>query len=233
MRAILIDLTAALVLLLVSSIVLEWIGFPLTSQTTFDNEFELHSSRRVGQSFVAEAPGLCRLDLLLARQGPNSHPVIFHLQESQGVRDGVIMIERNASVLEDLSSAIRRPNTYQSFAFSPIEDSSGKEFFFYMESPLSTMEHPLLVKFQSRNVYLGGKRYVDGMESSGDLAFKAYYKGGGPLTTIDLLLGRLSQDKPFPLSQKAFYIIAFFAYLFLFARLVRVVYTSLSIPPKG
>ncbi len=224
-RAVLIDLIATLVLLLASSIVLQWIGLPLTSQTTFDQEFELHSTRRVGQSFIAEAPGLYRLDLLLARHGPNSHPVLFHLQESQGGADEEVTIERNASALEDVSSAIRRPNTYQSFTFFPIEDSSGRRFFFYVESPLSKTEHPLLLKFQSRNAYVEGKRYVNGIQDSGDLAFKAYYQGG-PLETADLLLCRLSEGRPFPLSQKGFYVFALFTYLFLFVRLVHLMCIS-------
>jgi hypothetical protein len=224
-RAVLVDLIAALVLLLVFWIVLQWIGLPLTSQTTFAQEFELHSTRRVGQSFVAEAPGLYRLDLLLARSGPNSHPVLFHLQEGQGGADEVVTIERNASALEDVSNAIRRPNTYQSFTFFPIEDSSGKRFVFDVESPLSKAEHPLLLKFQSGNVYVEGKRYVNGIQDSGDLAFKAYYKGG-PLETADLLLCRLSEGRPFPLSQKGLYVFALFTYLFLFVRFVHLMCIS-------
>jgi len=231
-RAVLVDLIATLVLLLVFSIVLQWIGLPLTSQTTFDQEFELHSNRRVGQSFIAQAPGLYRLDVLLARHGPNSHPVLFHLQESQGGADEEVTIERNASALEDVSSAIRRPNTYQSFTFFPIEDSSGRRFFFYVESPLSKAEHPLLLKFQSGNVYVEGKRYVNGIEDSGDLAFKAYYKGG-PLETADLLLCRLSEGRPFPLSQKGFYVFALFTYLFLFVRLVHLMCISPLVSRNG
>ncbi len=228
-RAVLVDLVAALVLLLLFSIVLQWIGLPLTSQTTFDQEFELHSTRSVGQSFIAQAPGLYRLDVLLARRGPNSLPVIFHLQEGEGGADEVVTIERNASALEDVSSAIRRPNVYQSFAFFPIEDSSGKTFFFHFESPLSKAEHPLLLRFQSRNAYLEGKRYVNGIQDSGDLAFKAYYKGG-PLETANLLLFRLSEGKPFPLSQKGFYVFVLFTYLFLFVRLVHLMCISPFVP---
>ncbi|MCW4027288.1 MAG: hypothetical protein NWE76_07395 [Candidatus Bathyarchaeota archaeon] len=218
-RGVLIDLIATLVLLVVFVLVLARVDLPLTSQTTFDSELELYSSRRVGQSFIAEGSGLYRLDLLLARRGPNSHPVIFHLQEDQVAPSDTVTVEVNASLLEDVSSPIRKPNTYKSFTFAPIEDSSGKRFFFYVESPLSTTEDPLLLKFQSHNAYLQGKRYVDGMEDSGDLAFKAYYKGA-PLETSDLLLRRLSEGKPFPLSNKGIYVIALFTNLFLFVRLV-------------
>jgi hypothetical protein len=228
---VLIDLIASVALFLAFLIALDCIGLPSTSQTIFDREIKLYSDRRVGQSFIAEAAGLHRVDLLLARHGPNPHPVLFRLQEDQGSADDVVAIEISASVLEDVSSVIRRPNTYQSFTFPPITDSSGKRFFFYVESPLSTREQPLLVRYQSRNVYLEGERYVNGMEDAGDLAFKVYYDGS-LLATSDLLLSRLTEGKPFPLSEKAFYIIAFFVYLFLFARFVRWVHSLLLNPHR-
>jgi hypothetical protein len=219
-RGVLIDLAASLVLLVAFPILLKWIGLPLTSQTTFDSEFELHSGRTVGQSFVGEAPGLYRLDLLVARRGPNSSPVLFHLLEEQGNGDDAVTVELNASLLEDTSSVMRRPNTYQPFSFTPVESSHGKRLYFYLESAHSTSEYPLVLKFQSQNVYVEGTRYVDGVEDCGDLAFKAYYKGS-PLATGALLLSRLTDGKPAPFSQAACYVIALFAYLLVFARLVR------------
>ena len=219
-RKILIDLAVVLALALTFLVALDWIGVPLTSQTTFDSEFELHSGRTVGQSFVGEAPGLYRLDLLVGRRGPNSSPVLFHLQEQQGGRDHLVTVELNASLLGDTSSPIRRPNTYHSFAFTRIESSQGKRLYFYLESAPSTSEYPLVLKFQSQDVYVEGTRYVNGVEDNGDLAFKAYYKGG-PLAAGTLLLSRLTEGKPALLSHEACYIVAAFAYLLAFARLVR------------
>jgi hypothetical protein len=170
-RKILIDLAVVLVLALAFLVALGCIGLPQTSQTTFDSEFELHSGRTLGQSFVAEAAGLYRLDPLVARRGPNSHRVLFHLQEEQGGGDHVVTVELKPSLLEDTSSLMRRPNAYQSFSFTPIDSSHGKRLYFYLESARSTSGHPLVLKFQSQSVY------VDGAEDCGDLAFKAYYRG--------------------------------------------------------
>ena len=136
----------------------------------------------------------------------------------------MVTVELNASLLEDTSSLMRRPNTYQSFSFTPIESSHGKRLYFYLESARSTSEYPLVVKFQSQNAYAEGTRYVDGAEDCGDLAFKAYYKGR-PLATGALLLSRLTEGKPAPLSQAACYVIALFAYLLIFLRLVRLACT--------
>ena len=223
-RKILIDLAVVLVLTLAFLVALDCIGLPQTSQTTFDSEFELHSGRTLGQSFVAEAAGLYRLDLLVARRGPNSHRVLFHLQEEQGGGDHVVTVELKASLLEDTSSLMRRPNTYQSFSFTPIDSSHGKRLYFYLESARSTSEYPLVLKFQSQNVYVEGTRYVDGVEDCGDLAFKAYYRGT-QLATATMLLRRLTEGKPTPLSHDACYTIAALAYLLTFARLARLLFT--------
>lgn len=225
-RSVLIDLAAASLLLVFSWIALERTDLPLTAQTTFDQEFEVHSAHSVGQSFVSEAPNLYRLDVLLARQGANSHPVLLHLQEEQPVAADLVTAEVNASVLEDVSRAIRRPRTYASFTFAPIPDSSGKRFFFYVASPSSRADQPLLVRLQSRDVYPDGAAYLDGAKASADLAFKAFYRSGA-FGAATLLLSRLSDEKPFPLSQSAFYVVAFLVYLFLFVRFARLVCTAL------
>jgi len=221
---ILIDLAVASTLALTLLVALHVTGLPQTSQTTFDSQFELHSGQTVGQSFVGEAPGLYRLDVLVARRGPTTYPLLFHLQEEQGPGDHVVTVELDASLLQDTSSLIRRPNSYQSFTFDPVQNSRGKRLYFYLESPRSTPEYPLVLSFQSHDAYGEGTRYVDGVEDCGDLAFKAYYTDT-PLATAAMLLRRLTEGKPTPLSLDACYPIAAFAYLLIFARLARLLLT--------
>ncbi len=220
-RELLVDLALALALLMIILLALSGIGLPLTAQTTFDQEIGLHSSLKVGQSFVAEADSLYRLDLLLARRGPNSQPVVLHLQAAPAPASDEVTVEINASLLEDLSSPIRRPHVYRPFTFSPLSGSAGKKFLFYVESPLSTAENPVLVEYQSQDAYPEGEGYTNSAALSGDLAFKAYYAGAGPVPTAALLLTRLTEQRPFPLSENAFYVIAACTCLTLVVRLVR------------
>jgi hypothetical protein len=219
-HSIFIDLAVASTLALTLLVALQKAGLPQTSQTTFDSQFELHSGRTVGQSFVGEAPGLYRVDVLVGRRGPATYPLLFHLQEEQAPGDHVVTVELDASLLQDTSSPIRRPNSYQSFTFDPVPDSRGKKLYFYLESPLSIPEYPLVLRFQSHDTYREGTRYVDGIEDGGDLAFKAYYRDT-QLATATTLLGRLTEGKPTPLSLDACYPIAVFACLLTFARLAR------------
>jgi hypothetical protein len=221
-RSAAIDLALASTLFFLLLLSLDGVDLPLTSQTTFDSELELHSGTKVGQSFIAAAPGLYRVDLLLPQRGANSAPLEFHLQQRDQGSDDLATIETDASLLEDLTNPIRRPNVYKAFTFRPIQGSRGEEFFFHVEAPLSTAQHPVLVRYQSENAYDEGAMYVDGAAGSGDLAFKLYYRGR-PFETADLLLARLTQDKPFPLSHKASYGATLLAYLLLFVRLARVV----------
>ncbi|HUW95075.1 MAG TPA: hypothetical protein VMW58_04765 [Anaerolineae bacterium] len=219
-HSILIDLAVASTLALTLLVALHVTGLPQTSQTTFDSQFELHSGRTVGQSFVGEAPGLYRVDVLVGRRGPTTYPLLFHLQEEEAPSDHVVTVELDASLLQDTSSLIRRPNSYQSFNFDPVQDSRGKRLYFYLESPRSTPDHPLVLSFQSHDAYSEGTRYVDGVEDGGDLAFKAYYRDT-QLATARVLLGRLTEGKPTPLSLEVCYPITAFAYLLTFARLAR------------
>jgi hypothetical protein len=192
-----------------------------TSQPLFNGMVEFHGPLKVGQSFVASRAGLCRAALLLARKGRTNHsPVVFHLQEGAETMADLATVTINASRLEDVTTMIRRPYVYQSFSFSPIPDSAGKTFYFWVESPQSPTDDPLLVRYQVGDVYPESAMSIDGSVVDGDLAFKAYYTEGF-LSNTALLLERLVEHRPFPWNSKAFYVAIFIVYLMLFAGLVQ------------
>jgi hypothetical protein len=187
-----------------------------TSQPLFNEMLEFHGSLKVGQSFVASRPGLCRVDLLLARNGrTNRSPVVFHLREGPEARADLATVTIKASRLEDVTTMVRRPYVYQSFSFPPFPDSAGKTFYFWVESPESSPDDPLLARYHAGDVYPEGAMSIDG-----DLAFKAYYAKGF-LRNTALLLQRLVEHKPLPWGSKAFHVALFIAYLALFAGLVQ------------
>jgi hypothetical protein len=191
-----------------------------TSQPLFNEMAEFHAPLRVGQSFVASRPGLCRVALLLARKGQtNRSPVVFHLREGAKATADLATVTIKASHLEDVTTMVRRPYIYQSFSFSPIPDSAGKTLYFWVESPQSPADDPFLVRYQTGDVYPEGTMSIDGSAIDGDLAFRAYYTKGF-LGNVALLLERLVEHKPFPWGSKAFYIAIFVAYSVLFAGLV-------------
>jgi hypothetical protein len=206
--------------------ILERQDLSLTSQPLFNEMVELHGPLQVGQSLVAPRPGLCRVALLLARKGrTNRSPVVFHLREGAEATADLATVTIHASDLEDVTTMVRRPYVYQSFSFSPISDSAGKTFYFWIESPQSLADDPVLIRYQAGDVYPEGAMSIDGSAISGDLAFKAYYAKGF-LSNVALLLERLVEHKPFPWGSKVFYAAIFVVYLMLFAGLVWSVFPS-------
>ncbi len=200
--------------------ILERQDLSLTSQPLFSEIVEFHGSLKVGQSFVASRPALCRVALLLARKGQtNRSTIVFHLREGAKATADLTTVTITASHLEDVTTMVRRPYVYQSFSFSPIPDSAGKTFYFWVESPQSPADDPLLVRYQAGDVYPEGVMSIDGSAIDGDLAFRAYYTKG-LFGNVALLLERLVEHKPFPWSSKAFYVAIFIVYLVLFAGLV-------------
>ncbi len=196
-----------------------------TSQPLFNEVAEFHGPLRVEQSFMASRPGLHGVALLLARKGwTNRSPVVLHLGEGGEAMADLATVTINASHLEDVTTMIRRPYVYQSFSFSPIPDSTGKTFHFWVESPQSLPDNPILVRYQTGDTYPDGAMSVDGSVIDGDLAFRAYYTTGFSDNGI-LLLERLVEHRPFPWSSKAFYIAISIMYLVLFAGLVQQVLT--------
>lgn len=194
-----------------------------TSQPLFNEMVEFHGPLKVGQSFVASRPGLYRVDLLLARKGrTNRSPVIFHLREGAEATADLATVTIYATPLEDVTTMVRRPYIYQSFSFSPISDSAGKTFYFWVESPQSPADDPLLVRYQAGDVYPEGAMFTDGSSIDGDLAFKVYHTREFLGNTV-LLLERLVEHRPFPWGSKAFYVAVFIVYLVLFAGLVQLI----------
>jgi hypothetical protein len=192
-----------------------------TSQPLFNEMVEFHGPLKVEQSFVASQPGLYRVALLLARQGPtNRSPVVFHLRERAEATADLATVTINASHLEDVTTMVRRPYVYQSFSFSPIPDSAGKTIYFRVQSPQSPADDPLLVRYQAGDVCPEGAMSIDGSAIDGDLAFRAYYTKGF-LGNAALLLERLVEHRPFPWGSKAFYVAILVVYLMLFAGLMQ------------
>jgi hypothetical protein len=215
--------TITIFLALLGLAILERQDLSPTNQPLFSEMVEFHGRLKVGQSFVASRPGLCRVALLLARKGrTNRSPVILHLREGAEATADLATVTIKASHLEDVTTMIRRPYVYQSFSFSPIPDSAGKTFYFWVESPQSPADDPLLVRYQAGNVYPEGAMSIDGSAIDGDLAFRAYYTKGF-LANGAMLLERLVEHRPFPWGNKAFYVAIFIVYLVLFTGLVWIV----------
>ncbi|MEA3346429.1 MAG: hypothetical protein U9Q78_09365 [Chloroflexota bacterium] len=129
---------------------------------------EIRGSRTVGQTFVASHDELSRVDVQLATYARrNTQPVIFHLRSAPSASTDIATIAFEAEEVRD--------NAYRPFRFSPITDSEGRSFYFFLESPTSEPGDAITMWHSPDDVYEEGELYINGRRQGGDLAFRTYY----------------------------------------------------------
>ena len=78
---------------------------------------ELVASSRVCQTFVAEYPGLSRIEVILLDYGrQNTGPFFFHLRSTPDTRRDIVTLTHDASSVKN--------SDYHVFAFPPLADSA-------------------------------------------------------------------------------------------------------------
>ena len=126
---------------------------------------EITSTHTVGQTFVATADNLTRLDVLMATYARrNRGPVVFYLRQSPTSAEDLVRIEIEAATIRD--------NKYRTFRFDPIPDSGGRRFYFFFEAPEAAPGNAVTVWQSAQDVYPDGAAVIDGLPGEGDLAFR-------------------------------------------------------------
>lgn len=152
---------------------------------------ELVGQETLGQSFVSAHDNLYRLDLGTATYGrTNTAEVIFHLRTSpQATTDIATVTLAGPEIQND------RPT---SITFSPILNSQGRSYYFYLESPRATPGNAITVYWNENEQYTAGTAYRNGQPVHGDLAFTAYNQETYDLKSVwASVVQRLSHDPPF------------------------------------
>jgi len=202
-------LCLALMSILMGILLLMLIMRPLTfdfQQPLFDTPVgEIRGDQTLGQSFRAEYPGLYRVDLLLATWArTNTEEVLFHLRK--GAIDGqdLVTISFDGSSVED--------DSYRSFLFPPLDNSSGENYWVILFSPHSRPGDAITAWYSTGDIYPEGERYEGGTPADGDLAFRLYYRPRlWDLATTPLQ--RLPDRKPSLLGTRWFYALLGVLYL--------------------
>ncbi len=84
--------------------------------------------QRRGQTLQAYAPNLNGVDVLIGTFGRvNTCEVVLHLCDSREAATDIVTVRSDALTLQDCE--------LHTFAFSPIADSAGREFYVWLESP--------------------------------------------------------------------------------------------------
>jgi SAM-dependent methyltransferase len=140
---------------------------------------KIWGKNQVGQSFIAEHPNLYRIDIKFATYFTrSSQSLTFHLKKP-GIPDRDTSDEKEITTILIKASQIE-DNVFYPFLFPQQEDSMGKIYYFYLESPDSIKKEALSVWCtESYSPMQFGCQplicYERGWKSKGHTVFRAYY----------------------------------------------------------
>lgn len=159
----------------------------------------------VGQTFYSPYSGLDRIDVVLATYArQNSGEVVFNLTSGPRSTQKLVTLRFDAASVQD--------NRPYSFEFPAIGDSAGKTYYFYFEALRAAPDNAITAWTDSRNPYPDGAAFLEGTPTEHDLSFKTYYHPN-PWQLADVYLDRLARDRPGIWGSRAFYGVAFTAYV--------------------
>jgi hypothetical protein len=168
-------------------------GNPIGGQVAI----EVAGEARVGQQFSAPLPGLYRIDLVVDETSASgSRPITFHLKSEPGGGEDLWTTSFDAG--DTMGTSVR------AVQFPPMPTSKGQTFYFFVESPESTMGDAVSVGYSPGAILQGANAYVNNEPATGNLQFQTFYS----LRTrdkIDLLLSQLTEGRSYLLGNKTFY----------------------------
>ncbi len=147
---------------------------------------EIYGSKSVGQTFLCSTPTLSGIKILMANyhNRMNDQDVILHLKKSPTDKVDLRKVIINASDIQD--------NQYCQFSFSPIYNTQDQFYYFYLESPTSSPENAITVRYSASDVCREGERYLDGTPAIGDLLFKEVSETD--IVTLEISASQIQQN---------------------------------------
>jgi hypothetical protein len=132
---------------------------------------ELTGRKHIGQQFIAQRDGLCRVDVLVATyKRRNTRDIVFHLKASPTAEVDLATVRLNASMLTD--------QAYASFTFTPQSESGGKSYYVCLESPES-MPGDAITLWAYRNAHIpSAPLHRNKHIKRGHLLFRLFYEDG-------------------------------------------------------
>ena len=187
------------------AVILVWIFLLFSKKIVVYNSYintvpagEIYGDKKIGQTFKAEYDGFYAVDVLMANYARKvTGEIIFHLKEEVGDSDDLFQKKVDAAQVKD--------NRYFRYKFSKIEDSKGKNYYFYFEAPEAEPGNALTVWANDEDKYFEGEKIINGEPAQGDLIFKTVYdKKLGE--KAGMFLNEITRAKPFPLNKNWFYV---------------------------
>lgn len=152
-----------------------------------------------GQTFVADAPGLYRVDVMLATyQRTNTGPLVLHVRAAPFAADWATATVDMAGVAD---------NAFHTFTFDPLPLPAGVPAYFCLEAPAAQPGNAITLLPRRADAYPGGRAlWADGtpLTQAADLTFRLFYQPGARWA-VAAGLERVAAGKPGVLAWPPFY----------------------------
>jgi hypothetical protein len=126
---------------------------------------EIFGAYRPGQTFTAGLDNLTAVEVFGATFGrPHGGRLIFHLKIDPAGPGDLATVVVDAATLKD--------DSWWTFAFPPIAQARGRQFYFYFEAPDVPERQSVTVYYTQQDPYAGGTRMAGGQPQDGDLVFR-------------------------------------------------------------
>lgn len=169
-------------------------------QEHYDDVLPIWGQQTVGQKFFSENDNLSIIKVFTFRSPygiegkskiANAEQIIFHLKEEEKEGNLARVTFSGANVFD---------GDWLRLQFSPVSDSAGKTYYFYLESPKSTLENAINLAASKTNVYEKGQAVIFGEPKEADLKFQTLYAQSVSKTTQEITADfglKLAGDKNF------------------------------------
>jgi hypothetical protein len=127
----------------------------------------IYQGNRVGQTFVARADNVARVDVAMGTHGrANDGTVFFRLWEETPERTLLRETAFNAAAVKN--------NLFHTVRFKPVSDTMGRTYYFVFSSAESTYENSICAWMNRHDIYPEGRYFLRHEPGDGDLMFRVY-----------------------------------------------------------
>ncbi|MCL4459165.1 MAG: hypothetical protein M1136_10525 [Chloroflexi bacterium] len=145
----------------------------------------IYGPHTVGQTFISHKPRLSAIELrFIVYQGkrPPEETLSIHLRSDAASTEDLATVT--------VATRFIQHNAWFRFHFPALDDSENRSYYLLIDSPAG--KGKVTVWASPFDVYPEGRRYIDGLPTDGDLAFRTYYDYTPQALIADIRRGLLT-----------------------------------------
>lgn len=192
---------------------------------------DLFGDKKLEQTFIANYPGLTKIDVLIKKNSVPGQPITLHLKDACDAQDDIVEVTTTLPVIEDF--------VFYPFEFPPLDNSAGQSYCLLLEAPEATPEAAVQLQLSTGDLYPYGVLKIHNLQTESepenaiptddvgssfvykiylpivinaddasrpvaDMGFRLHYRGL-LWPTVQVFVSRLTANKPLVWGQPWFY----------------------------